>query len=174
MAQTSLVGATYHHKYDVRVTTAPDPDLGIVDALAQLSFLVQNTLARTADADDLSLVQTRLLGVLRDREPGMRELAALLDLDKSSVTGLVDRAERRGLVQRVPSREDRRMAHVRLTTAGRDVVDRVTAAFGREVEDIVAPLGRDDRDVLRTLATRVLAARAETTGVELVPTAPRP
>ena len=30
----------------------------------------------------------------------MNELARLLDLDKSSVTGLVDRAERRGLVAR--------------------------------------------------------------------------
>ncbi len=37
----------------------------------------------------------------------MNELARLLDLDKSSVTGLVDRAERRGLVTRVPSTADR-------------------------------------------------------------------
>jgi DNA-binding MarR family transcriptional regulator len=44
---------------------------------------------------DLSIPATRLLGVLRDREPTMLELAQLLELDKSSVTGLVDRAERR-------------------------------------------------------------------------------
>src|ERR1700685_2531536 len=83
-------------------------DLGIVDALAQLSFLVQGTLARHASAQELSLIQMRLLGVLRDRDATMQELARLLELDKSSVTGLVDRAEGRGFVQRAPSTDDRR------------------------------------------------------------------
>src|SRR6201999_1588681 len=83
-------------------------ELSGVDGLAQLSFLIQNTLARRAAAQGLSLIQTRLLGVLRDREPTMNELAALLELDKSSITGLVDRAERRGLVARVRSDTDRR------------------------------------------------------------------
>src|ERR1700728_2569110 len=83
-------------------------DLGIVDALALLSFLVQGTLSKHAATHDLSMIQTRLLGVLRDREPTMQELSRLLELDKSSVTGLIDRAEKRGLVQRTPSIEDRR------------------------------------------------------------------
>ena len=50
--------------------TSPDPDpdhhgeadLGIVDALAQLSFLVQARLARHAALHEVSMVQTRLLG----------------------------------------------------------------------------------------------------------------
>ncbi|GHF33280.1 hypothetical protein FHX82_005262 [Amycolatopsis bartoniae] len=45
---------------------------------------------------ELSVVQLRLLGVLRDRRPGMLELGAHLGLDKSSMTGLVSRAEKRG------------------------------------------------------------------------------
>ena len=71
-----------------------------VNALAQLSFVVQSMLARTAAKHDLSLTQLRLLGMLRDRRPSMQELAQRLGLDKSSVTGLVDRAERRGLMKR--------------------------------------------------------------------------
>lgn len=71
-------------------------DLGLVDALAQLSFLVQNALAELAGEHDLSITQTRLLGILRDREPTMNELGRHLGLDKSSITGLVDRAQRRG------------------------------------------------------------------------------
>ena len=82
--------------------------LSPVDGLAQLSFLIQGLLERRAAEHDLSIVQTRLLGVLRDRTPTMNELARFLGLDKSSVTGLVDRAERRGLVARVPSATDRR------------------------------------------------------------------
>jgi hypothetical protein len=80
-----------------------DEDLGLVDALAQLSFLVQNDLAGIAGQYDLSITQTRLLGILRDREPTMNQLGRHLGLDKSSITGLVDRAQRRGLVTRTAS-----------------------------------------------------------------------
>src|SRR5580700_8461878 len=98
--------------------------LGVVDALAQLSFVVQGALGRIAAEHDLSIVQTRLLGILRDRSPGMNELARHLELDKSSVTGLVDRAERRGLVRRVASSADRRGIQVSITAAGRKIVRR--------------------------------------------------
>jgi DNA-binding MarR family transcriptional regulator len=90
-----------------------------VDGLAQLSFLVQNALTRHAAGHGLSLAQTRLLGILRHREPTMNELARLLELDKSSITGLVDRAVRRGFVERVPSPSDGRAVLVRLTDKGR-------------------------------------------------------
>src|SRR3984957_5119406 len=96
--------------------------LGPVDGLAQLSFAIMGALERRAAEHDLSLPATRLLGVLRDREPTMNELARLLQLDKSSVTGLVDRAERRGLVTRVPSAADRRAVLVTLTDEGRSLV----------------------------------------------------
>jgi DNA-binding MarR family transcriptional regulator len=106
-----------------------EDDRGLVDALAELSFLVQGTLAKYAAANDLSMTQTRLLGVLRDREPTMQELARLLGLDKSSVTGLVSRAERRELVQREPSRDDRRAIHVRLTASSAGSWPKSSGAF---------------------------------------------
>src|ERR1700678_903685 len=96
-----------------------ETDLGIVDALTQLSFLILGMLAKKASAHDLSMIQIRLLGVLRDREPGMNELAKILERDKSSVTGLVARAEKRGLVTRTISTEDRRAFRVSLTKLGR-------------------------------------------------------
>src|ERR1700691_3430438 len=76
--------------------------LSPADGLAQLSFLIQGILERRAREQDLSIIQIRLLGVLRDRRPTMNELARLLGLDKSSVTGLVDRAEGGDLVVRAP------------------------------------------------------------------------
>jgi DNA-binding MarR family transcriptional regulator len=84
---------------------------------------------RVAAEHDLSIIQTRLLGVLRDRSPGMNELARYLELDKSSVTGLVDRAEQRGLVRRKASAADRRAIEVSITAAGRKIAQRVEAEF---------------------------------------------
>jgi DNA-binding MarR family transcriptional regulator len=135
-------------------------DLETVDALAQLSFLVQGTLAKRAATHDVSMIQARLLGVLRGRQPTMQELARLLELDKSSVTGLVDRAEKRGLVQRTPSVEDRRATHVALTSSGRRVVNDVVGAFQTDIAALTECLSREDTKSLSTLATRVVNAYA--------------
>ena len=97
----------------------------------------------------------------------MREL---LELDKSSVTGLVDRAERRGLVERVPSSTDGRAVHVRLTDHGHASVAEVAAGFEADVAAIVATLPASDRKALGTLISRILVAHATARGVDLFAT----
>ncbi|WP_025159278.1 MarR family winged helix-turn-helix transcriptional regulator [Leifsonia aquatica] len=93
-------------------------DDALVDALVQSSFVVMGVLTRVAAEHDLSLTQLRMLGVLRDRRPRMAQLAQLLGLDKSTVSGLIERAERRGLVRRVPSAQDARAVEVEATEDG--------------------------------------------------------
>jgi MarR family transcriptional regulator, lower aerobic nicotinate degradation pathway regulator len=148
---------------------APQPQLSLVDGLAQLSFAVQGLLEHRAAEHDLSIIQTRLLGVLRDRRPTMHELARLLGLDKSSVTGLVDRAERRGLVMRVPSTTDRRAVLVSLTDEGRSLVSQAAARFGADVSSMLSPLPARDREALSRLISRLLVAHAAGQGIDLFP-----
>ena len=89
--------------------------------------------------------------MLRDRKPTMNDLARLLGLDKSSVTGLVDRAERRGLVMRVPSITDRRVVLVSLTDDGRALVSQAAACFEADVLTMLERLPSRDRDALSRL-----------------------
>jgi MarR family transcriptional regulator, lower aerobic nicotinate degradation pathway regulator len=145
----------------------PPEKLSSVDGLAQLSFLVYGTLERLAAEHDVSIVQTRLLGVLRDRKPTMHELARLLGLDKSSATGLVDRAERRGLVARVPSTTDRRAVLVNLTDDGRSLVSAVSTRFEAEVSTLLDRLPARDRQALSRIVSRLLVAHAADHGVDL-------
>ncbi len=130
-----------------------------MDALAQLSFVVQEALGEVAASHDLSMIQVRVLGILRDRSVGMNELARHLGLDKSSVTGLIDRAERRGLVRRKTSTTDRRAVEVSITAAGRKLAERGAGEFAQRVAALVAPLTAAERATLSALATRVLLAR---------------
>jgi DNA-binding MarR family transcriptional regulator len=146
--------------------------LSIVDGLAQLTFLVHGALERRAADHDLSMVQLRLLGILRDREPSMNQLARLLGLDKSSVTGLVDRAERRGLVARRPSARDRRSMTVTLTDAGRSLVGAASAEFESDIAAIVGHLPARDRAALAAVVSRLLVAHASAAGVDLFDTLP--
>jgi len=130
-------------------------------------------LERRAAEHNLSIIQARLLGVLRDRKPTMNELARILGLDKSSVTGLVDRAERRGLVMRVPSATDRRVVLVSLTDDGRALVSQAAACFETDVVTMLERLPAQDRDALSRLVNRLLAAHAADHGIDLFPATER-
>jgi MarR family transcriptional regulator, lower aerobic nicotinate degradation pathway regulator len=152
---------------DIPTPPAAHQALSPADGLAQLSFLIHGILERRAREHDLSIIQIRLLGVLRDRTPTMNELARYLDLDKSSVTGLVDRAQRRGLVVRVPSATDRRAVLVSLTDHGRSLVSGAAARFEADVALLLQRLPPADRDALSRLISRLLVAHAADHGIDL-------
>lgn len=147
----------------------PD-ELSTVDALALLSFLIQGTIERRAGEHGVSLIQTRLLGILRDRTPTMNELAALLGLDKSSTSGLVDRAQKRGLVRRVPSQLDRRSVRIRLTPEGRALVQEVATSFAADVAAMLQPLSPATRAELTANLSQILVAHASAQGIDIFAT----
>ena len=126
-------------------------------------------LERRVAEHDLSIIQTRLLGVLRDRRPTMNELGRLLALDKSSVSGLVERAERRGLVTRAPSPADGRAVLVSLTDDGRALVSEASSQFGADVLALLDRLPKSDRRALSRLVSRLLVAHAADQGIDLFP-----
>ena len=97
------------------------------DALVRVSFAAMAVLNRVGAEHDLSLTQLRVFGILRDRRIKMSELADHLGLDKSTISGLVDRAEKRGLLQRAPNPADGRGVDVFLTTAGTELAGRGAA-----------------------------------------------
>ena len=170
---TPNAGPTASPGADRRPVLTPLPgegDLGLVDALAQLTFAVQAALGRVAAAHDLSIASARLLGIVRDRQPTIGQLATFLQLDKSSVTGLVDRAAERGLVTRTAAAHDRRSVRVSITTAGREVIDRGAADFEAEIEALTADLPAAQRGRLSLLASRVVAADAGRRGIDIYAT----
>jgi DNA-binding MarR family transcriptional regulator len=141
------------------MATPPD-ELDLVDAVVQLSFAVQAVLGRLAAAHELSITQLRLLAILRDREPGVLELARHLGLEKSSVSGLIDRAERRGLVARGAAPADGRGVRVALTGDGRRLAQQVDAEAAAEFAALLAPVPARERARLTRLAAAVVNGRS--------------
>lgn len=87
--------------------------------LVRFSFTQRATLPALAAELELSPAQCHLLNLMEpDRPLPMGQLAGALACDASNVTGLVDRLESRGLVQRSPSAEDRRVKVLTLTPMG--------------------------------------------------------
>ncbi|MFJ3490753.1 MarR family winged helix-turn-helix transcriptional regulator [Leifsonia aquatica] len=134
------------------------PDDALVDALVQTSFVVTGVLTRVAAERDLSLTQLRMLGVLRDRRPRMAQLAALLGLDKSTISGLIERAERRGLVRRVPSADDARAVEVEATADGLALARDGAEQVGRALQPLLSSVDGTGRAALTRELERMLSA----------------
>jgi MarR family transcriptional regulator, lower aerobic nicotinate degradation pathway regulator len=126
------------------------------DALAQMSFTLMAVLTEVAAEHDLSLTQLRVLGILRDREPTMAELANFTGLERSTISGLIDRATQRGLVTRIADPYDGRSVRVTLTESARRLVPKVTAAIGDRISPLTSQLSNAEQKRLTELLTKAL------------------
>jgi DNA-binding MarR family transcriptional regulator len=115
-----------------RPDDGPGSDQGLPDAEPSLEELVGLLFRLTGDLRqrftdrsalfDLSFAQAMALRELDEPVP-MRELAQRLCCDASNVTGIVDRLEARGLVERRMAPDDRRVKRLVLTPAGHSLRD---------------------------------------------------
>ena len=107
---------------------------------------------------DLSPPQVRALGVLDPGRPvPMSELAEALHCDNSNVTGIVDRLEDRGLVERRSASHDRRVKMLAVTERGADVRERLAERL-QEAPEPLARLSPEDQRALRDIMRRALEA----------------
>jgi DNA-binding MarR family transcriptional regulator len=110
---------------------------------------------------DLSPPQAYALRLLEPERPlPMRDLADGLACDASNVTGIVDRLERRGLVERQVSTSDRRVKTLVVTAEGVALRERLLRRL-HQVPDAVAELSPEERRLLCGVLRRILAGPSE-------------
>jgi DNA-binding MarR family transcriptional regulator len=136
------------------------------DALAAFRELILASEAyRNSVAHHLGMGVTEtqaLSNLIVSRAMGQTELAEALGITTSSVTSLVDRMERSGLVKRQPHPRDRRRTVVQLTKYGAEAVERTRTWFVRafdEIEDARLP------EVAELLASLARNLRASTSRI---------
>lgn len=127
--------------YDVRVAQSGIPNREELKRAADFRLALRRFQVETERAvrsAGLTSRQYLLLLVIESslRSDGVRlgDLANALQLVPSSMTELIDRAERAGLLERVHSREDARVTHVRSTTEGRVRLRKAFRALADERE----------------------------------------
>ncbi|WP_175439218.1 MarR family winged helix-turn-helix transcriptional regulator [Streptomyces vilmorinianum] len=133
-----------------------DGRIGMATALVRSTFLVNAVYAESSREHGLTPQQGQLLCVLMAQPYGMSELGAMLGLAKSSLTGLVDRTERNGLVRREADPRDMRAVRVALTPRGAEVAEEFYAETCRRVERLPAGLDAADFATLADLLGRVV------------------
>ena len=129
--------------------------------LASRAFVGLTARLLAAVEGDITLPQFRALVVLAVRGPQRSiDIAEELQVNPSTGTRMLDRLIRKGLVGRVRSTSDRRVVQVRLTPAGRDVVEQVITRRRAELERLVAAT----EQLWRPAVTEALTAFAEAAG----------
>ena len=136
-------------------TAAPE---ALMDMLVQATFMTMAVLNGVAADNDLSLTQLRVLAILRDRRVRMSALAAHLGLDKSTMSGLVDRAANRGLLTRAPNPDDGRAVDVFLSRAGAELAEVLYARIGHAIAPATGRLTAAERGRLHTLLKRLIGS----------------
>lgn len=103
----------------------------------------------------ITAAQYNVLSVLAAAPDGLsqRELGDVLVVDRSNVTGLVDRMEKAGWVKRSDDPADRRVYRVLLTVAGRKVWKKISPLYEQVVLQVTSGLTeKEARAMLDALA----------------------
>jgi DNA-binding MarR family transcriptional regulator len=98
------------------------------------------------DAHKITPVQWASLHATREK-PGLDQstLARDIALDTSTIAGVIDRLEARGLIERRSSAEDRRVRILFLTPAGEALLASVTPVVADMQDWLLAPLSKEDQ-----------------------------
>jgi DNA-binding MarR family transcriptional regulator len=118
---------------------------------------ITKELAKRADLTGPQLTVVKLLEQVGDLS--LSELSDKIRAQNSTVTGIIDRMEREGLVTRERSKEDRRVVHSRLTPKGHTLAKEIPVEpmeiFKGALESLSAQEMRDLMRIMTKVAKRV-------------------
>ena len=116
--------------------------------LSRLSFLIPAFQKNALGPHELSPSEYSILGALRragsPRQLQPEDLYNAVGCTPGGLTKMIDRLERRGLVQRMNDLEDGRRSRIRLTTKGAALERRAFTAYSDSAERVMAPLSDEE------------------------------
>jgi len=137
----------------------------IVKSFRQVNQVFHQALLRSAKQFGLTPIQLFVFKVLRDNPNiGLAQLADQIQLGNSTMSGVIDRMVRAGLVIRERSEEDRRSVTLKLTEEAHRVWDRTNEERLQKLEPLSALPENDLAELLRihsSIAEILLQAREE-------------
>ena len=141
-------------------TSNDDTVNAVIAELNQISFLDFQGALKRFHAGSLSIIHLNLLMLLRFNGPlTMSRLAELLDVSVASATGIVDRMEKKGVIERRRSEEDRRVVEVSVSEQGQQVFTTMQAEREARMARMLSSVSQKDLLALLTGLRAVRDAR---------------
>ena len=159
----TLVGPVRPGRHDLRpMTLVPGDPLAhrALDSLLRAEASVRRRLSADLEREGLSASGFSVLVVLTTAggQMELRTLRRRLQTSKANATEVVTTLETRGMVQRFRLAHDRRAASVRLTTQGRELIDRLVPEHTRRVTDAFSVLDEAEKRMLADICRKLTAA----------------
>ncbi|MDQ8701206.1 MarR family transcriptional regulator [Streptomyces sp. LHD-70] len=140
-------------------TPRTDPlTLEVVELIGSVVNRYHDEYERAASKHTLTGAQARVLGLLSLEPMPMRRIAQKLKCEPSNVTGIVDRLESRGLVERRPDPADRRVKLAATTEDGKRTARELRDGLDDFAREPLGTLSREQRVALRDLLRLMLDA----------------
>ena len=132
----------------------------VLGELNQISFRDFQGALKHWHAGTLSLVHLNVLMLLRFNGPmTMSRVAETLDVSVASATGIIDRMEKKGVIERRHSDEDRRVVEVHVTQGGEAVFSTMQAERQARMSKMLSDVSEPDLQALLTGLRAVREAR---------------
>ena len=159
-------GTAGHDRGDYETAISGDDrlELRIWLRLLTCTNLIEHRVRRNLrETFDFTLPRFDLLAQLDRALDGltMGELSRRLMVSNGNVTGLIDRLDGEGLVERRPAPDDRRAQLVRLTQAGKTAFDAMTPGHEAWIHDMLSGLSRRDMEALLDLLGKLKSSLGE-------------
>lgn len=152
-------------RYTIALVTTTAPAVrGIETKAALLAYLDALALADPIQARlwqlaEITLTQLLVLRELRDDAMTTGRLGEAVGVSRASITHIIDRLEKRGLVSRHRGEQDRRLVEVRIEPAGERLLGETKVLGGTNIHRAVEAMTAAERERL-TLGLRRLVELA--------------
>ncbi|PZE54034.1 MarR family transcriptional regulator [Curtobacterium sp. MCPF17_001] len=137
--------------------------MGALTRLEQASTALRNRLRdRTGvSGTDLSVLQYVWRARSGDRSVRVKDLTSHLGLTGPAVTGVIDRLERQGILQRVPNPEDGRSRFIELTPGQEQVFAAALDSTNEQLHELLSSFSERERRRLVRIVDRIVSALDE-------------
>ena len=107
---------------------------------------------------DITPIQYGVLGCIWEFDMhNPKEIAAHLGVENSTISGILERMENKGLIRRMIDSTDRRFLHIELTDHSKSLVVPVRAVVTELHNNVLAQFSEDEINTLKDMLRRIYA-----------------
>jgi MarR family transcriptional regulator, 2-MHQ and catechol-resistance regulon repressor len=124
--------------------------------LMHTSKVIQERIRDEMSKNNLSITEFSVLEVLYHYEKQtIQQIGNSILISSGSMTYVIDKLEQKGLLNRLPCPDDRRVIHVTLTDAGIVLMEKVMPKHQELVDDIFGSLNPDEAQIIVNLLKKI-------------------
>lgn len=110
----------------------------VASLFQEVMILFKHSMSKAFEDSGITVLQGMMLGIIsKENRIKITELSSKLCLPNSTVSGIVDRLEKQGMVARERSEEDRRVVYVSISPHFKEVHQHFRKSFQQKIENMM-------------------------------------